>query len=67
MYIGPMIISHTCVSSIYDAWHKSTRLSSWKRQDIKLKKLNKKKKESGWVRASSFLFNSLFCVLQVLH
>ena len=38
-----------------------------KDRDIKLKELNQKKKESGWVRASSFLFNSLFCVLQALH
>ena len=38
-----------------------------KDSDVKLKELNQKKKESGWVRASPFLFNSLFCVLQALH
>ena len=38
-----------------------------KDRGIKLKELNKKKKESGWIRASSFLFNSLLCVLQALH
>ena len=38
-----------------------------KDRDIKLKELNQKKKESAWVRDSSFLFNSLFCVLQALH
>ena len=38
-----------------------------KDRNIKLKELNKKKKESGWVRASSFFFNSLLCVLQALH
>ena len=35
--------------------------------NIKLKELNNKKKESGWVRASSFSFNSLLCGLQSLH
>ena len=38
-----------------------------KDRNIKLKELNQKKKESGWVRASSFLINSLFCVLQALN
>ena len=38
-----------------------------KDRGIKLKELNKKKKESGWVRASPFFFNSLLCVLQALH
>ena len=38
-----------------------------KDRDIKLKELNQKKKESGWIRDSSFLFNFLFCVLQALH
>ena len=39
-----------------------------KDRNIKLKELNKKKKkESGWVRVSSFSFNSLLCVLQTLH
>ena len=30
-----------------------------KDRNIKLKELNKKKKESSWVRGSSFFFNSL--------
>ena len=36
-----------------------------KDRGIKLKELNKKKKESGWVRASSFLLILFLCVESV--
>ena len=49
MYVVPMIILHRVCTKILDCHHGKDR-------NIKLKELNKKKKESGWVRASSFFF-----------
>ena len=67
MSIDPMIISHTREFQYMMLGTKVPDCHHEKDWNIKLKELNNKKKESGWVRASSFSFNSLLCGLQSLH